>query len=51
MNDLKIYSGTANLAQWIEHGQWEQKSRDGAKGLVRDPAEHCEFVARYAREA
>jgi predicted CoA-substrate-specific enzyme activase len=46
-----LYAGTANLAQWIEHGQWEQKSRDGAKGLVRDPAEHCEFVARYAADA
>jgi predicted CoA-substrate-specific enzyme activase len=46
-----LYIGTDKLARWIEHDQWEQKARDGRQGLVRDPSEHCEFVARYATVA
>jgi predicted CoA-substrate-specific enzyme activase len=43
-----LYAGTDSLARWIEHGQWEQKAREGAQGLVRDASEHCEFVTRFA---
>jgi predicted CoA-substrate-specific enzyme activase len=45
-----LYAGEDGLRHWIDHGQWEQKAREGASGLVRDPAEHCEFVARYGGE-
>src|SRR5206468_11912972 len=31
-----LYAGTQKLKWWIEQGQWEAKSKEGAKGLVRD---------------
>ncbi|HEX6318067.1 MAG TPA: BadF/BadG/BcrA/BcrD ATPase family protein [Burkholderiales bacterium] len=44
------YAGTEKLAWWIEKGQWETKAREGAKGLVRDEADLCEFVKTYGGE-
>jgi len=43
-----IYAGREKLQRWMEHGQWEQKSREGVKGLVRDAAELASFVQQYA---
>ena len=43
-----LYSGRDKLAQWIEHGQWEAKAKDGAKGLVKDQDELDGFMARYS---
>src|SRR6185503_3229435 len=31
-----------------EKGQWEAKAREGAKGLVKNPDELQQFVARYS---
>jgi predicted CoA-substrate-specific enzyme activase len=42
------YAGREKLAWWIEKGQWEAKAKEGAKGLVRDPQELCDFVKQYA---
>lgn len=42
------YAGCEKLAAWIETGQWEAKSKEGARGLVRDPQELDGFVARYS---
>lgn len=44
------YAGREKLAWWIEKGQWEAKARDGAKGLVRNAEELCDFVKRYGTE-
>jgi len=45
-----VYSGREKIQWWIEKGQWEAKARDGAKGLVRDDADMCEFVKQYGAE-
>jgi activator of 2-hydroxyglutaryl-CoA dehydratase len=42
-----IYAGREKLAWWIEKGQWEAKAKEGAKGLVRDEKEFCDFVQQY----
>ena len=42
------YIGREKLAHWIEKGQWEAKSKEGAKGLVKDQDELNRFVARYS---
>jgi predicted CoA-substrate-specific enzyme activase len=42
------YAGREELARWIEHGQWEAKAREGAKGLVKSQDELETFVARYS---
>jgi predicted CoA-substrate-specific enzyme activase len=42
-----LYAGTGKLCWWIEEGQHEQKAREGARGLVRDPAEHERFMRCY----
>src|SRR5574341_1144155 len=44
------YAGREKLAWWIEKGQWEAKAKEGAKGLVRNPDELCEFVKQYGVE-
>jgi len=41
------YSGTSELRQWIEHGQHEEKARQGGKGLVSDDAERDNFLRKY----
>jgi len=43
-----FYLGREKLAHWIEKGQWEAKSKEGAKGLVKDPEDLNGFVARYS---
>jgi predicted CoA-substrate-specific enzyme activase len=42
-----IYSGKEKLAWWIEKGQWEEKAKDGAKGLVRNKEDLDGFVQAY----
>ena len=42
-----VFSGTEALAHWIEHGQWEAKARDGAKGLSADADDLARFKTRY----
>jgi len=43
-----FYSGREQLAHWIEKGQWEAKSKEGAQGLVKGPEDLSGFVARYS---
>jgi predicted CoA-substrate-specific enzyme activase len=45
-----VYAGVEKLRWWIEKGQWEAKARDGAKGLVRDESDLCDFVKEYGVE-
>jgi predicted CoA-substrate-specific enzyme activase len=45
---IGVYTGREKLAGWIEKGQWESKSKDGAKGLVKDQEELDDFIARYS---
>jgi predicted CoA-substrate-specific enzyme activase len=42
-----VYAGAAKLRWWIEEGQWEAKAKEGATGLVRDPAELGAFREQY----
>lgn len=44
------YSGRERLRWWIDEGQWEEKTREGAKGLVRDAGELARFLTAYAAE-
>jgi predicted CoA-substrate-specific enzyme activase len=44
------YAGREKLQWWIEKGQWEAKAKEGAKGLVRDEADLCEFVKEYGAQ-
>ena len=41
------YSGTSELQRWIEHGQHEEKAKQGSKGLVSTDAEHEDFLRKY----
>ncbi len=43
------YEGFEHLRHWVEEGQWEQKAKDGAQGLVRGEGELEGFLQRYAR--
>jgi predicted CoA-substrate-specific enzyme activase len=45
-----VYAGREKLQWWIEKGQWEAKAKDGAKGLVRDESDLCDFVKQYGVE-
>lgn len=45
-----VYAGTERLQWWIDQGQWEQKAKDGAQGLVRNESDLCEFVREYGAE-
>jgi predicted CoA-substrate-specific enzyme activase len=42
-----VYAGREKLQWWVEKGQWEAKAKEGAKGLVKDESELCEFVKEY----
>ncbi len=42
------YSGTAELRRWIEHGQHQEKAKQGSKGLVSGDAERDAFLRKYA---
>ncbi len=44
-----VYAGTERLRHWVEQGQWEQKAKDGAQGLVRGEDELAGFLQRYGR--
>ena len=46
-----LYAGTQKLKWWIEQGQWEAKSKEGAKGLVRDAEDLARFTRDYAARA
>jgi predicted CoA-substrate-specific enzyme activase len=46
--DAGLFTGQDTLAGWIEHGQWEAKAKDGAKGLAKDQDELDNFIAQYA---
>jgi predicted CoA-substrate-specific enzyme activase len=41
------YSGRDQLAAWIDKGQWEAKSKEGARGLIKDQADLDSFMGRY----
>ena len=43
-----VFGGVEKLAWWIEHGQLEAKTKEGAKGLVKDQHELDSFLARYS---
>lgn len=43
-----LYSGSEKLQWWVEQGQWEQKEKEGAKGLVSSPADLESFLQHYA---
>lgn len=45
-----VYPGTGKLQWWIEQGQWEQKAKEGAKGLIRNETDLCEFVKQYGTD-
>ena len=46
--DVGVYAGRKRLAWWIEQGQWEAKTKEGAKGLVKNQEELDRFIARYS---
>jgi predicted CoA-substrate-specific enzyme activase len=41
------YSGTSELRRWIDHGQHEQKAKEGGKGLVSGDADREDFLRQY----
>lgn len=43
-----IYSGREKLQWWVDEGQWEQKAKEGTKGLVRDADDLESFMRHYA---
>jgi predicted CoA-substrate-specific enzyme activase len=45
---IGAYGGRERLRWWIDKGQWEEKTREGAKGLVRDVDELARFQTEYA---
>jgi predicted CoA-substrate-specific enzyme activase len=46
-----LYAGDERLKWWIEQGQWEEKAKEGARGLVRDAADLESFTRDYAARA
>jgi predicted CoA-substrate-specific enzyme activase len=46
-----LYAGDERLKWWIEQGQWEEKAKEGARGLVRDAADLESFTRNYAARA
>lgn len=46
--DGGIYKGYEKLLWWIEEGQYEQKLREGKKGIVSSEEELEEFKRRYS---
>ena len=45
-----VYSGSEKLKEWIEKGQWEQKAKEGGKGLVKSPDDLSVFLQEYGGE-
>jgi len=44
---IGVYAGREKLQWWIEKGQWEEKAKDGAMGLVRDKQDLDGFFQAY----
>ena len=44
-----VYAGEEKLRYWIEKGQWEEKAKNGARGLVKEHGELDAFMAEYSR--
>ena len=42
-----VYTGRDKLRWWIDEGQWHEKAKEGAKGLVRDKQDLDGFVQLY----
>jgi predicted CoA-substrate-specific enzyme activase len=42
-----VYAGTERLEWWINEGQHHEKTKDGAKTLIRDHSDLAEFGRRY----
>jgi len=42
------YSGSEKLKSWVEKGQWEEKAKEGEKGLVSSAEDLDAFMRRYA---
>ena len=47
---IGVYAGSEKLKEWIEKGQWEQKAREGGKGLVKSPDDLSVFLEEYGGE-
>ena len=47
-HSVGVYAGLERLRWWIQTGQWEEKAKEGAKGLVRDQHELDRFIQSYA---
>jgi predicted CoA-substrate-specific enzyme activase len=47
---IGVYAGSEKLKEWIEKGQWEQKAKEGGKGLVKNPADLSAFMQEYGGE-
>ncbi len=45
---IGMYAGSEKLKWWVEKGQWEEKAKDGEKGLVSSNADLEDFMRRYA---
>ncbi|MFO1270325.1 MAG: BadF/BadG/BcrA/BcrD ATPase family protein [Rubrivivax sp.] len=45
----EAYAGPQALQHWVEQGQWEQKAKEGARGLVQGEGELAAFLQRYGR--
>jgi predicted CoA-substrate-specific enzyme activase len=45
---IGVYAGRDKLRWWIETGQWEEKAKEGGKGLVRDAQDLDRFLHAYA---
>jgi predicted CoA-substrate-specific enzyme activase len=45
-----VYAGIDKLKEWIEKGQWEQKAKEGGKGLVKSPDDLSAFLQEYGGE-
>jgi predicted CoA-substrate-specific enzyme activase len=44
---IGVYAGSEKLQEWIEKGQWEQKAKEGGKGLVKGPDDLSVFMQEY----
>ncbi len=43
-----LYAGTERLRWWVEEGQYEQKLKEGRRGLVSSEEELLEFKKKYS---
>jgi predicted CoA-substrate-specific enzyme activase len=47
-HSIGLYAGAEKLSWWVEKGQWEEKAKEGEKGLVSSPDDLQTFLQRYA---